>query len=72
MEECDGGQYSSETTGYGNIQNLINNKNSGGRRTNPQQNSEQRMAKFFKCGNCEFISQCTHDKTTHRPTEWGK
>ena len=57
MEECDGGQYSSETTGYGNIQNLINNKNSGGRRTNPQQNSEQRMAKFFKCGNCEFISQ---------------
>ena len=42
MEECDGGETSRKTTGYGpaDLKNLIKNKNSGGRRTNPQENSE--------------------------------
>ena len=38
MEECDGGEVSIETTGYGSLKNLILNKKLGGKRICPQGN----------------------------------
>ena len=42
MEECDGGNDSSRTTGYGSIDltDLIKNKKLGGKRSSPQEESE--------------------------------
>ena len=43
MEVCDGGEVSSKSTGYGQIDlnNLLKYKQSGGKRTTPQDKSEQ-------------------------------
>ena len=64
MEECDGGEASSKSTGYGSVQNLIKNKLKGGKRTSPQVNPDVRREpklidgrKLFKCPRCDFISQ---------------
>ena len=65
MEECDGGEARSKTTGYGpmDLQNLFKNKHLGGKRTSPQEQSDQRQQvknkeiKMFKCPQCDFITQ---------------
>ena len=63
MEECDGGEISSKTTGYGQLENLMKNKERGGKRTSPQENPESRIdnaqqfQKMQKCPQCDFVSQ---------------
>ena len=63
MEECDGGEASMESTGYGSLKNLVLNKQLGGRRTNPQEKSEvgkqknTKQTQIFKCPQCDFLSQ---------------
>ena len=66
MEVCDGGEVSSKSTGYGQIDlnNLLKYKQSGGKRTTPQDKSEQiksavekKDSKMFKCNQCDFITQ---------------
>ena len=46
MEECDGGKRSSESTGYGSLENLVKNKSLGGKRTSPQVNPDLRGKTF--------------------------
>ena len=61
MEECHGGELSSETTGYGqlDLKSLVMNKKKGGKRTNPQEKPEQKKqigSKLYKCP-VSFLSQ---------------
>ena len=54
-----------KTTGYGtlDLKQLLVNKNKGGKRSTPQENSEIRktitenVRKIYKSSKCEFISQ---------------
>ena len=64
MEECDGGEASIETTGYGSLKNLILNKKLGGKRIYPQekpalgkQSESRKQSKIFQCPQCDFLSQ---------------
>ena len=64
MEECDGGEHSKESTGYGSLQNLVKNKLLGGKRTSPQanpdlkrKNEEKKQVKLFKCSQFDFLAQ---------------
>ena len=64
MEECDGGNDSSRTTGYGSIglTDLIKNKKLGRKRSIPQEQSELRKETIKEktmrtCPQCEFVSQ---------------
>ena len=64
MEECDGGDASIETTGYGGLSRLAINKKLGGKRSNPQeepfvvkQSSVRKQAKLHKCPQCDFATQ---------------
>ena len=65
MEICNGGAASRKTTGYGtlDLKQLLVNKNKGGKRNTPQENSDIRktinenVRKIYKCSKCKFISQ---------------
>ena len=64
MEECDGGDVSSETTGYGSLNRIIMNKKLGGKRSSPQeessvvkQKSVRKQTKLQKCSQCDFMTQ---------------
>ena len=64
MEQCDGGEASTESTGYGSLKNLVLNKKLGGRRISPQEKPkdelhkvETKHVKIHKCSQCDFISQ---------------
>ena len=59
MEECDGGEISRKTTGYGpnDLKSLVRNKEMGGRRTSPQENSQNKNKSILKCPQCDFMSQ---------------
>ena len=59
MEECDGGEISRKTTGYGpnDLKSLVRNKEMGGRRTSPQENTQNKNKSILKCPQCDFMSQ---------------
>ena len=65
MEICNGDAASRKTNGYGtlDLKQLLVNKNKGGKRNTPQENSEIRktitenVRKIYKSSKCEFISQ---------------
>ena len=64
MEECDGGDASVESTGYGSLTRIVLNKKLGGKRSSPQeeavvvkQNIVQNQIKLLTCPQCDFISQ---------------
>ena len=64
MEECDGGDVSIETTGYGSLNRIAINKKLGGRRSNPKeepfvlnQKPDRRQTKMHRCPQCDFVTQ---------------
>ena len=59
MEECDGGDASIETTGYGSLHSIAMNKKLGGKRSNPQEEPfvVRKQAKLHKCPQCDFTTQ---------------
>ena len=55
MEECDGGYGAS--VGAKDLRKLLRNKQLGGKRTNPQMDSEIQKFPKYNCLQCDFISQ---------------
>ena len=58
MEECDGGDKSVESTGYGSLTRIVMNKKLGGKRSTPQEEAiVVKQTKVLRCPQCDFISQ---------------
>ena len=54
MEECDGDK---EEIGYESLNELVMNKDLGGKRSSPQEESVVKHSKVLRCPQCDFISQ---------------